>query len=231
MSARGLLALAALALVACNDFAEPWQLDRARVLAVRADAPGVPAEGRAVIDALVADASGAPSVIAPAQVIAVQGATAAVTIARDGADWVVTVGDADALATARAAAGLDADDPLTVTIGIAAIVDGVELAAIKQLRLGEAIANPPTPTISVDGVVPTGPATVAPDREIALAIDVEAADELEFDWLTSTGELRRNETPAATLTLAPEDPTAGHVVAIVRSDAGGVSWAAITLGP
>lgn len=232
MIARVLVAVAALALVACNDFSEPWQLDRARVLAVRSDAPGLAAEARGAIDVLVADASGAPSVVAPAQVAAVQGATTAVAVARDGAGWIVTAGDAEALAAARTEAGLEPDDPLTVTIGVAVIVDGVELAAIKQLRLGESLANPVTPTIAVDGVVPTGAATVGPGRDIALTVDVAAAEELEFDWLTSTGELRRNETPTATLSLAADDPTAGHVVAIIRSDLGGVSWASVELtGP
>lgn len=231
MIARGLFVVAALALVACNDFAEPWQLDRARVLAVRADAPGLAADASAALDVLVADASGAPSVIAPVQAAAVQGATTAVTVSRDGAGWIVTAGDAEALAAARVEAGLEADQALTVTVGVAVVVDGVELAAIKQLRLGEALANPPTPTIAVDGVVPTGAAIVGPDRDIALTIDIAAAEELAFDWLTSTGELRKNETPTATLTLATDDPTAGHVVAIVRSDVGGVSWASVTLGP
>lgn len=222
-----MVALAALA-GGCNDLSQRWELDHARVLAVRLSAPGLAPGEVATVDALVVDDVGAPAVVAPRLVgLAVATDAAVLTVAPDAGGWSVTAGDAAAIAAARAAAGLRDDQPLAITLGTVVTIAGVDHVATKQVQLGEALANPPTPVIRVDGVAATdAPTPVARDRDIALTLDgVTPAEDLAFDWLTSTGALTHSETAAATLVVAPEDAPAGHVVAIVRSDAGGAAWA------
>ena len=230
--ARALTLLALTVAAGCTDLSQRWELDHARVLAVRLSAPGLAPGEVATVDALVVDDAGVPAVARPTvvAVVADPARAGAVAVAPGADGWLVTAGDADAIAAARAAAGLTADAPLTVSLGLAFVIDGRELIATKQVRLGEALANPPTPTIRVDGVAPDGTAMVATGRDIALTLaGVTPAEELAFDWLTSTGALTHSETAAATLALAADDPRAGHVVALVRSDVGGAAWATIAI--
>ncbi|MBK9034336.1 MAG: hypothetical protein IPL61_24235 [Myxococcales bacterium] len=234
MSARRAAAILALALVAgCTDLSQRWELDHARVLAVRLSAPGLAPGEVATVDALVVDDAGVPAVVRPTGVTVVTDLGLAVTAAADADGWTVTAGDADAIATARAAGGLAPDAPLIAALGVLVTVDGQQLLATKQVRLGEPLANPPTPTILVDGAA-LAPASLAIGRAHALTLDgVVPADDLAFDWLTSTGTLTYSETSAATLELAADDPASGHVVALVRSDVGGAAWAttAVVAGP
>lgn len=226
-----LIAMVALA-AGCNDLSQRWELDHARVLAVRLSAPGLAPGEVATVDALVVDDAGVPAVVTPRLVaLATPGDAAVLTVAPADGGWTGTAGDAAAIAAARAAAGLTADQPLAITLGAVVTLGGVDRVATKQVRLGEALANPPTPVIHVDGVAAgEAPAPVAIDRDVALTLDgVTPADDLAFDWLTSTGTLTYSETAAATLTLAADDAPTGHVVAIVRSDVGGAAWATATI--
>ncbi len=232
MTRRALLVVGALALAGCNDLSQRWELDHARVLAVRMSAPGLAPGATATVDALVVDDAGVPAVVPPRLVaLATPGDAAVLTVAPADGGWTVTAGDAAAIAAARAAAGLTADQPLAITLGAVVTLGGVDRVATKQVRLGEALANPPTPVIHVDGVAAgEAPAPVAIDRDVALTLDgVTPADDLAFDWLTSTGTLTYSETAAATLTLAADDAPTGHVVAIVRSEVGGAAWATATI--
>ncbi len=225
-----LAAAAVLATLAggCTDLPQRWALDGARVLAVRLSAPGLAAGEQTIIDALVVDDAGVPSVIAPAlATLAVEGAGPTPLTVSAGEDgWIATAGDAEAIAAARASAGLTAEQPLEVPIGAAFAIAEPALIAVKRVRLGETAANPPTPSLRVDGAIAAGAVTVDRGRAIALTIDA-VVDEpaLEIAWLTSTGTLTGSQTAAATLELAADDPGGGHVVVIVRSEVGGVAWA------
>ena len=226
-----LAAAAVLATLAggCTDLPQRWALDGARVLAVRLSAPGLAADEQATIDALVVDEAGVPSVIAPALVtVAVEGpAPLTVSAGEDG--WTATAGDAEAIAAARVSAGLTAEQPLEVPIGAAFAIAEPALIAVKRVRLGETAANPPTPSLRVDGAIAAGAVTVDRGRAIALTVEgalgVDDEPALEIAWLTSTGTLTGSQTAAATLELAADDPGGGHVVVIVRSEVGGVAWA------
>lgn len=227
-----LAAAAALLATGCTDLSQRWELDHARVLAVRLSAPGLAAGEAATIDALVVDDAGAPAVMAPTAASLTAGpgappsASAPVTIAPAEAGWTVVAGDAAAIAAARVAAGLTDDQPLDVAFGAVFTIGDASFIATKRVRLGEALANPPAPTIRVDGAVAAGVVTIARDREIALTVDGVADDpSLEIAWLTGTGTLTYSQTTRATLEVAADDPAAGHVVVVVRSDTGGVAWA------
>ncbi|MEZ4398467.1 MAG: hypothetical protein R3B06_00505 [Kofleriaceae bacterium] len=220
---------AALAAGACTDLSQRWELDHARVLAVRLSSPGLAPGEAATVDALVSDATGTPALATPTLVAEV-GASGAVAVAAAPGGWTVTAGDAAAIAAARTAAGLTADQPLDVTLGAQFVIDGVDLVATKRVRLGEAIANPPTPTIAVDGQVVTDAATISGVGTTTLTLGgVTLDDTLAVDWLTSTGALTNSETASATLELVAADPRTGHVVVLVKSDAGGAAWATVAV--
>ncbi|MEZ4368089.1 MAG: hypothetical protein R2939_17680 [Kofleriaceae bacterium] len=242
---RAALALVAALLVGagCTDLSQRWELDHARILAVRATPPGLGADEVALIDLLVIDDAGTPSVATPglastAEANPEPAVAAALTLSPTSAGWQATAGDADDLAAARAAAGLADDEPLDVLVGVTHSVPGAAdpLLAIKAVRLGEADVNPATPTIRVDGltVAEGDVATVERGREIELTFVEEFADPsedepLEFDWLTGTGSLTKSQTRRGLLEIGAEDPDAGYVVAIVRTATGGVSWSWIQL--
>lgn len=214
----------------CSDLSQRWELDHARVLAVRLSPPGLSAGERAAVDVLVGNDAGEPAVIA-ASAVAVAASDAdlgqAITVAVVDGGWVVIAGDAAALA----AAGATAAQPLDVDLTLDVTVDGHLLTALKSVRLGAAAANPAVPAIEVEGAAAGATIDLAIGDELALGLSgLGGGDDLIFDWFTSTGTLRRSETATATLEIAAADPASGHVVAVVRSPDGGVAWtsAAVT---
>lgn len=228
------IVLAAVAALAggCNDLSQRWELDHARVLAVRLSAPGLAPGSAATVDALVVDDAGVPAVVTPRLVVLpVPDDASVLTLAAAEGAWTVTAGDAAAIGQARLAAGLTDDQPLALTLAAVVTIDGVDFVATKQVRLGEDLANPPTPVIHVDGVAAADtPMPVPIEADVALTLGgITPTDDLAFDWMTGTGELTRSETAAATLTIAADDPRAAHVVAIVRSEVGGAAWATATI--
>lgn len=229
MSRLVLAAVVAAWLTGCTDLSQRWELDHARVLAVRLSEPGLAAGERAAVDALVVDDAGVldvaiPTTLAPNS--SDPSVAAAVTVELTDSGWYVIAGDAAAIAGARTAAGLADDEPLDVQLTAQFTIGDHTLIALKNVRLGTAGANPASPTILIDGVEAGEPTPVGVDRPIALSLSGAGEDEeLEFDWLTSTGTLERSETRAATLELAADDPTTGNLVCLVRHPDGGAAWA------
>lgn len=223
------LAVTALIAAGCTDLSQPWELDHARVLAVRLSTPGLVAGDTATVDALVSDDRGVPRVLIPSGVQIVGAGADALTVAGDGGVWTVTAGSQAAIDALRASEGVAADAPAIVTLATAYVDAGVALVATKQVRLGVAGVNPPSPSIAIDGVV-GATAPVAVGKDVALTLTgLDGVADLAYDWLTSTGELTRSETPAATLVIATDDPRTGQLAAVVRDDAGGVAWATSTI--
>jgi hypothetical protein len=218
----------------CSDLSQVWELDHARILAVRLSAPGLAAGERAVVDVLVADDAGVPAVLSPS-LVTVSATTdpdvaAAVVVTATSIGWTVSATDADALSAARLSAGLAADRPLEVQLEIQLVIDGNQLTALKNVRLGESLSNPASPALQVDGVPATGIIPVERDREIVLALaGVDTNAELSFDWRTSIGALTRTETDSARLTVEADDPASGYVVVLLRTPAGGVAWGIVEL--
>ncbi|HRC58659.1 MAG TPA: hypothetical protein PKU97_22205, partial [Kofleriaceae bacterium] len=141
--------------------------------------------------------------------------------------------DAGTLAQLRAALAVPEGEllrlPLTVRVRSA---DGV-LHAQKLVAFGATLANPPPPTVAVDG------ATVAPGAEAVLSatretsLEVTTGDELSaVRWFSSTGALRRYTQPTAWFSAddanADDDAgpgaSPGHLAVVLRTAAGGVSW-------
>jgi hypothetical protein len=195
---KRLLAIAALA--ACTEAAEPARLDHAQILAVRATPAHVAPSGRAKIDLLAGDATGAIFEAAPDAVVA-DGLT--VEHAADG--WYVTAGAAPGIA------------PLGVTLAI----DGETWPATKQLVIGEPADNPQVAAMQVDGAATD--ALVAPVGSTpTLAAVATGGEPLSYAWYSSVGDLEHYRTAEAVLDAAA--PAEGTVVVVVRDSAGGVTW-------
>ncbi len=215
------LVIAACLLVGCDDVPQPFDLDHARVMAVRIDPPALAPEDRARIDVLVTDSSAQPRIADPATVTVE--AVIGVTVGRDDDGWFATAPTAAQLTALRVALGVadgaDVVVPLALTI---ATVDGV-LPAQKTLALGTRADNPAAPAITLDGAV--GALVMTPGRDAALAVAPSVAA-LSYRWFSSVGDLTGYTRAEAR--LDPVRGAEGHVVVVVRDQVGGTAWTIAT---
>lgn len=197
---------ACLAIAACADVPEPFELDHARVMAVRIDPPALAPGERATIVALATDAAQGPRELDPREVAidpAVPPALAAqLALARDdNGRWTITAPGA-ALGDLVIALDLEVET-----------ADGV-LPAQKTLALGAHADNPAAPAIALDG-------PLVPDRDVALTpTPIDPA--LAYRWFSSVGDLVGYT--RATATLAPRAHGRGALAVVVRDEAGGTAW-------
>jgi hypothetical protein len=222
------------ALPGCSDLSQRWELDHARVLAVRLSTPGLAAGDSAAVDVLICDDDGVPSVVAPSLVsfspTVDPDRAAAVSIVATANGWSVVAASEAMIERARVAAALDPEQPLAVQLAVQVQVGGATATALKTVRLGQRATNPSAVVIAVDGVSQSGDGPQAIDRDVALTLlPAVQAEDLAVDWLTSTGKLSQSETATARLEIAAGDPSSGHVVALLRRDDGGVTWATIAV--
>lgn len=156
---------------ACADVPQPFDLDHARIMAIRIEPPAITGGARARIDVLVTDSAAVPRVAPPDDV---ELDAPGLTIERDELGWSVVA------------------PPITAIVPLALTVttpDG-PLSAQKTIAFGERAANPPPPSFAI-------PSLIA-GREAALAID-EPADELSYRWFSSVGDLKGYTRAEATL--------------------------------
>jgi hypothetical protein len=213
----GLLLVAVLA--GCEDVPQPFELDHARVMAVRVEPPAVAAGQRARIDVLVTDGADGPRVAA-ADGFAVTAPGLAVARLADG--WYVTAPTEAELSAARAALGLPAE--ADVIAGLELAVESAEgtLHAQKTLAFGRPAQNPAPPAILQDGAA--GPIAMTVGRDVVLSpMPVDAA--FSYRWFSSVGELIGYTRPEAR--LEPDQKRAGVVGVVVRDQAGGTAWTII----
>jgi hypothetical protein len=186
--------LVILFVVACNSSDDPFELDHARVLAVRAEPAHVMPGTPTCLDVLAADDSGRVVVATPDSIDAgglpVTGACVeAPVVAAPVASVVVTIGDQ-------------------------------QFAATKQLVFGDDHANPSVAAMQVDGAETAEIDVAAGDSAM---LDVPGDDGARsYAWYTSIGTLAHYRSDAATLDAG--DPGDGTVVLVVRDDVGGVAW-------
>jgi hypothetical protein len=230
------VAAAALAFTACVDLAQRWELDHARILAVKLDAPMLAAGNSANITGIVVDDLGVASEIAPVGALLISPEPElANTIAIEPGTWKITAGSAGSIAAARAALKVPADQPLRLQIGARFVFAGGTKDAIKEIAIGEVapgmppVVNPVTPTLLVDGQPFTAATTLAlgATAKFSLGNAAELADpDLVFQWSVSTGDMTKSETIAATIELLSTSKTGpANLVVVIRSKTGGVSWA------
>ncbi len=214
------------ALVGCTgDIDEPWQLSHDRIIAVRATPPRIVAGARSEIDTLVGRQDVRPTEEVPPAALVVSPASLSTALQFEANRWVVTAPDEARLAAVRTELGLPAGAPVPLVIGVGfpetAFSSGLHdepVAARKTVWLGEPADNP---TLVTD---PSGSTelVVAPLTDIPLSVDVNEDDDV--NWLTSCGTMHDFDLPQSYLRVELEDPQAGDLAVVVRTELGGVAW-------
>jgi hypothetical protein len=217
-------------LVGCTDDTDPqWQLDHDRIIAVRATPPRILSGERSELDALVGRKGDHPIELVPPQATVVSPPSLAGALTFEANQWVVTAPSEAQLEAARTELGLEAGAAVPLTVGVAftaaTFPSGTEPeAAIKVVWLGESAANPVLDTAMVNGLA----AATTPDLVVGPVVDVplavEAIDTDDVNWLTSCGTMHDFDLPAAYLRVEPDDPQAGDLAVVIRTQLGGVAW-------
>ncbi|HTL35456.1 MAG TPA: hypothetical protein VL326_20150 [Kofleriaceae bacterium] len=223
----------ALALAACNnDVDQPWELDHDRIIAVRAEPPGIVAGEQAKLDMLVGF-KGAPLAEKPPDFAQVVSPMSLADLVHDDGmgGWVVDAPSDDRLAAARAELKLGAADPVELRVGVAAAWPtpvmspmGNGFGAVKTVLLGVSAANPSLDDMTVNGVDPGTTDLVVPAMG-KTPLFVQADDNINIvNWLTSAGTMHDFDLHSAYLTFEPEDMTEGQLAVVLRDPLGGVVW-------
>jgi hypothetical protein len=214
---RNLIVLCGALLAGCDDVPLPYELDHARIMAVRVEPPAIGPGERARIDVLVTDASDGPRVATAPTFTASAPGGLRVTREEDG--WFVHAPSDGELAAARSALGLDPDADVIVPLDLAVETDEGALLAQKTLALGTRGDNPAVPEILQDGVA--GGSPMIAGREVQLS--VSAADPSHsYRWFSSVGELTGYTRAEAR--LEPDREMLGTLGLVARDQAGGTAW-------
>lgn len=227
---RALLPVVALFLVGCIDELDPrWTLDHDHVIAARATPPRVRDGESTTLDALVARAGQAPTVINPMAAELVNDAPNGLmrTLSQDAAgNWNL---DVQMLSRGQFEGPIPVDVMLTFA-NQSPRRAGLEPFKVKKtVWVGEPALNPIAPAILVDGVeLPADGEVVVPiDRDIY--IEAANADGLRVNWLTNVGTLFQDDVARAFVHVTSEDARAGQLVLVVRDDTGGVDWRVVPM--
>ena len=214
-------------LAGCTDVPEPFDLDHARIMAVRIEPPSLEANATATIDVLVTDSSVMPRVADPDAVtvrLSAEAAAFARYLARTPQGWQLTAPDAATLAENRVAAGLAPDAAVPVPLELEVLTLDGPLAASKLVLLGPAAINPPTPTILVDGIA--GELAMRAGTESLLTVEQPDAT-YRYRWFSSAGDLVGFTRAEAT--IKPAEVEQGLIGVVVRDSAGGTAWSLSTI--
>lgn len=218
-----IVAAAAALGAACDEVAMPYQLEHARIVAVRSEPAALAPGQRGVVEILVTGAGGPRVAAAAAVTVTVRPELAAmVPLVRDGDTWTVTAPSAEQVAAARAALAVPADQPLALPLELATEVDGVALTAQKWIVIGAAAANPEIARVELDGAEIGTAVEVSAGTAPRLAVVHDAGEAAVVRWLSSVGDLEGYQTAAATLDA--EAAASGAIVVVVRDGSGGTTW-------
>lgn len=225
------LSLAALAACA-DDVAQPYELDHARVLAIRTDPAQLGPGDRGALEVLATDAAATPRLATPAELEVTLAPEldrpelrALLTASPQG--WAVQAPDAASLAQARVALALPADAPLPLPLRVRVHLPDRVLEAHKVVLIGAHLPNPPPPQILLSE--PTARSGDDTERSLTISAMPPGASARWFAW---PGELAAYTQPEATWTLSPQERSAGGLVAVVvRSLDGGVAWRIQAVAP
>ncbi len=225
-------------LSACEDVAEPPDLDHDRIIAVRATPPRAAPGGLMTIDGLVTDEAATvrvaqpvlAAVVLPSQAPAELVAMTRDIVVRSGDSWTIAVPGAETLAIARTAVGLGVDDPIPLRVSVVFEIAGRRHAAEKLVLLGEEGENPVALRIVADSAPVDDVLAISMPSTVALRSE-NTGEVTRFAWLTSIGALEKYFEPEARLVV--DEPGPGQLVVVVRDDRGGVAWhmTAVTTGP
>jgi hypothetical protein len=193
-----MLIAATLLVGACAD-SDDARLDRAQILAVRAEPANVAPGEIAQIRVLAGDAAGEVFELDPDGVDAGE----LVVEHRDGG-WFVTAGGTPGIAT----------------LAITATIDGASWPATKALVVN-AHADNPAVAMTIDGTIATEMLAHVGESPTLTAMPT-GREPFTFAWYSSIGDL--TDYRQTTATLAVEQRGEGTLVLVVRDSAGGASW-------
>jgi len=216
--------LLAVFLVGCAGDLDPqWQLDHDRIVALRAEPPGIAAGEQSVISGLISLKDVGTMEAAPEAAIVASPQSMAGVVTFDSGRWVVTAPTEDRIAAARNELGLAPDAPVPVIIGVSYAQQ--TLLATKTVTLGMALQNPQLGDVLIGGAPAPAADVVVPatgDVTLSTAIDNDTQD---INWLTSVGEMHDFDLSDARLTLADDDDrSTGSLAVVVRDEVGGATW-------
>ncbi|HEX8114536.1 MAG TPA: hypothetical protein VF516_42695 [Kofleriaceae bacterium] len=217
----GFAAIAAAATGCMGDIDPPWQLSHDRIVAVRADPPGITAGQTSRIDALLAHKGQMTSVATPELAAVTSPMSLSDVLSIRGGTWTVTAPGEDRLAAARGELMLPAGAPVPLQIGVS--YGGQTLIATKTITLGQPAANPTLDGLMIDGKPPGDPLTVGKLVNVPLSINASDAD-FDVTWLTSCGTMHDFDLPQAYLRVETADPQIGELGVVLRDAQGGVAW-------
>jgi hypothetical protein len=207
-----------------NNFAERWQLNNDRIIAVRMTPSTLGVGETGVVDAYVTSTTTGPTVISPTSMDS--------TTLQISGDQ-ITAPDSATLAMYRTQAGLAVDADVGLEISAVFTINGAPYVATKTVYCGAHGDNPTLGAITLDGVAPTDPITVPFDVDVQLAIDEDST--VLVNWFTSVGKLDDDDNEhMAKLHVKAGDPMTGQFAVVIRDVVGGVAfqdWSMQTAAP
>lgn len=216
-------AAVALTSIGCvDDLDPPWQLDHARIVAVRATPPAIESGGRAELDALLAAEGGPTLEASPEAALIVSPMALAGSLSQEGGRWFAVAPDAAALDAARAELKLMPGAPVPLVVGVS--YSGQTLFATKTVWLGMTGTNPSLDAMMIDGTPADGRTEIVVGKLVDVPLSIAAGEDDNINWLTSCGTMHDFDLPQAYLRVEEEDPISGELAVIRRDSLGGVAW-------
>lgn len=220
MRALRLALLAFLAAAGCSDLANPSELARPQILAVRAQPPGLAEGERAELtlllagpDGIIDDAEVSWSVAEPSPELPAVGE---IEIDGDGRVWYVPP-------------EIVGTPSLTSVEATAIVPDSPALVALKGIGIGlnRSTQNPVIEDLLVGGqsIADGGSVTIQTGATVELDVLGEPLPTNDFiiSWYATVGEIELYRR-APTELIAPDEPGAGTLIVTYRDDRGGVAW-------
>lgn len=222
------LTLAGLAAGCTGDLDEQWDLDHDRIIALKASKPGLVAGETAEITGLLGH-KGAKTDEAPPLVVIVPDLPNSpatpdalkASVHTDAGHWYVTCPDDATLAAVRTQLGLEATDPVPVSLGASY---GQTLNALTQVRFGVDAQNPAITMPTIDGRAMAPGEALVIDSLVKVPLSVTLPDMQDINWLTGVGQMHDFDLPNAYLKVEKGDPTDGELAVVIRDRLGGVAW-------
>ncbi|MEM9488460.1 MAG: hypothetical protein AAGC55_04920 [Myxococcota bacterium] len=204
----------------CDDFASPAELERNQLAAIRAEPPGVMADGQSSLEVLVLGPDGA--------VDEVDATWSTVATTPD----VPAIGRVDAAADATHFIAPEQVDEVTIaSVEVRVATDGDELVGVKTITVGVPLDNPTIRAVTAAGqtVADGEQVAVGFGDEMALAVDFESQSapesedvEATYAWYSTVGTIARylDRDPV----LEADETGTGWVYVVARDGLGGVAW-------
>jgi hypothetical protein len=208
----------------CVDVPQPFDLDHARIMAIKIDPPSLPPDEVAHITVLVTDSGNQPYQ-APASAVRIslpaqlQSAGFAPAIALGSQGWQLTSPNQATLDEVRRALGKEPGAPLIVPLQLEIDTADGTLQAQKTLSLGTLSGNPPQPVIDAPNIGDNLMLQANIKNKLTVA---NVQSDYSYRWFSSVGDMKgftRHE-----VSVDAKAAGNGVIAVVVRDQQGGTSW-------